>query len=105
MPARSIWLIQLLQILQEELAKYKQQAEKTRTQKLQTGARCSKVNGLLWGGGRGVEGGGNAHTGRAKGASAYDIRAAQRARCAMPGRVGDTMSLLEELSLLRQSEL
>ena len=58
MPARSIWLIQLLQILQEELAKYKQQAEKTRTQKLQTGARCSKVNGLLWGGGRGWRVGG-----------------------------------------------
>jgi hypothetical protein len=40
MPARSIWLIQLLQILQEELAKYKQQAEKARMQKLHQVSEC-----------------------------------------------------------------
>jgi hypothetical protein len=40
MPARSIWRIQLLQILREELAKYKQQAEKTRVQKLHQVSEC-----------------------------------------------------------------
>jgi hypothetical protein len=40
MPARSIWLIQLLQVIQEELAKYKQQAEKTRVQKLHQVSEC-----------------------------------------------------------------
>ena len=40
MPTRSFWLIQLLQILQEELAKYKQQSEKTRVQKLHQVSEC-----------------------------------------------------------------